>query len=185
MCPDTAVQYKCTSLPAMLLEWYKCTSQILTTFAGICQQVYILKRQWQYKCTSPRQYHKKCLVSIGFTVQYKYLLANGIGGIPNWRGRIYPHKQFCQNLRPPYFFHILLRCCLCNSVFTWAKVFSGQRLNFSAILNLLYHLLFFNLCHACCIVMVVQYVGAIVQQQGGNIQYERVPRRKREFYVPL
>ncbi len=86
-------------------------------------------------------------MSIGLTEQYKYLLANGIGGIPNWRGRIYPHKQFCQNLRPPYFFHILLRCCLCNSVLIWAKVFKGQRFIFSAILNLLYHLLFFNLRH--------------------------------------
>ena len=75
-----------------------------------------------------------------------------------------------------YFFHILLRCCLCNSVLISAKVFSGQRLNFSAILNLLYHLLFLNLCHACCIVMVVQYVGAIVLVVGGYIQYERVTR---------
>ena len=75
-----------------------------------------------------------------------------------------------------YFFHILLRCCLCNSVLIWAKVFRGQRLIFSAILNLLYHLLFFYLRHASCIVMVVLYVGAIELVVGGYIQHERVTR---------
>ena len=83
------------------------------------------------------------------------------GGIAWKRTSLNPHKQFCQNLRH-YFFHILLRCCLCNSVFIWAKVLRGQRFIFNAILNRLYHLLFLILPHNCCIVMVVQYVGAIV-----------------------
>ena len=124
-------------------------------------------------------------MSIGFTEQYKYLLANGIGGIPNWRGRIYPHKQFCQNLRPPYFFlNTLLRCCLCNSIFIWAKVRSGQRWSFSANLNLLYHLLFLILPHNDSLVMVVQYVGAIELVVGGYIQHERVTRVEEGVFHP-
>ena len=88
--------------------------------------------------------------------------------------------------KTPYFFHILLRCCLCNSVLISAKVFSGQRLIFSDTLNLLYHLLFFNLCHACCIVMVVLYVGAIVLVVGGYIQYERVTRiEEGQGFIPV
>ena len=85
-------------------------------------------------------------------------------------------QTILSKFKTPYFFHILLRCCLCNSVFISAKVFSGQRLIFSDTLNLLYHLLFFNLCHAFCIVMVVQYVGAIELVVGGYIQHERVTR---------
>ena len=86
--------------------------------------------------------------------------------------------------KTPYFFHILLRCCLCNSVLIWAKVFSGQRLIFSATLNRLYHLLFFNLRHASCIVMGVLYVGAIELVVGGYIQHERVTRVEEGVFHP-
>ena len=97
------------------------------------------------------------------------------GGVANGVYVISP-QTILSKFKTYFFFHILLRCCLCNSVFISAKVFSGQRLIFSDTLNLLYHLLFFNLCHACCIVMVVLYVGAIVLVVGGYIQYEQVTR---------
>ena len=66
-----------------------------------------------------------------------------------------------------FFLNILLRCCLCSSIFIWAKVKSGQRCNLSANLNRLYHLLLLILPHNCCIVMVVLYVGAIELVVGG------------------
>ena len=83
-----------------------------------------------------------------------------------------------------FFLNILLRCCLCNSIFIWAKVRSGQRWSFSANLNLLYHLLFLILPHNCCIVMVVLYVGAIELVVGGYIQYERVTRVEEGVFHP-
>ena len=86
-------------------------------------------------------------------------------------------QTILSKFKTPYFFlNILLRCCLCNSTFIWAKVRSGQRWSFSANLNLLYHLLFLILPHNDSLVMVVQYVGAIVLVVGGYIQYERVTR---------
>ena len=100
----------------------------------------------------------------------------GLAGVTTSNVRYNTPQTILSKFKTPYFFHTLLRCCLCNSVFISAKVFSGQRLNFSAILNLLYHLLFFNLCHAFCIVMVVQYVGAIELVVGGYIQHEQVTR---------
>ena len=85
-----------------------------------------------------------------------------------------------------FFLNILLRCCLCSSIFIWAKVRRGQRCSFSANLNLLYHLLFFILPHNCCIVMVVLYVGAIVLVVGGYIQYERVTRiEEGQGFIPV
>ena len=81
---------------------------------------------------------------------------------------------------------MLLRCCLCNSTFIWAKVRSGQRWSFSANLNLLYHLLFLILPHNDSLVMVVQYVGAIVLVVGGYIQYERVTRiEEGQGFIPV
>jgi len=97
------------------------------------------------------------------------------GGVANGVYVISP-QTILSKFKTYFFFHILLRCCLCNSVLIWAKVFSGQRLIFSATLNRLYHLLFFNLRHASCIVMVVLYVGAIELVVGGYIQHERVTR---------
>ena len=100
----------------------------------------------------------------------------GVAGVTTSNVRLNTPQTILSKFKTYFFFHILLRCCLCNSVLISAKVFSGQRLIFSDTLNLLYHLLFFNLCHACCIVMVVLYVGAIVLVVGGYIQYERVTR---------
>ena len=96
-------------------------------------------------------------------------------------------QTILSKFKTPYFFlNILLRCCLCNSSFIWAKVRSGQRCSFSANLNLLYHLLLFILPHNCCIVMVVLYVGAIVLVVGGYIQYERVTRiEEGQGFIPV
>ena len=87
-------------------------------------------------------------------IKYFYLLTRAAEGVFARTYCVNTPRKIMLKFKTPYFFHILLRCCLCNSVLIWAKVFSGQRLIFSATLNLLYHLLFFNLCHACCIVMV-------------------------------
>ena len=106
----------------------------------------------------------------------QHIMTWGVAGGMTSVRRCKSPQTILSKFKTYFFFHILLRCCLCNSVLISAKVFSGQRLIFSDTLNLLYHLLFFNLCHACCIVMVVLYVGAIVLVVGGYIQYERVTR---------
>ena len=100
----------------------------------------------------------------------------GVAGVKPSNARNISPRTILLKFKTYFFLNILLRCCLCNSVFIWAKVFRGQRLIFSAILNLLYHLLFLILPHNCCIVMVVLYVGAIELVVGGYIQHERVTR---------
>ena len=106
----------------------------------------------------------------------QHIMTWGVAGVIASVRRCKSPQTILSKFKTYFFFHILLRCCLCNSVLIWAKVLRGQRLIFSAILNLLYHLLFLILPHNCCIVMVVLYVGAIVLVVGGYIQYERVTR---------
>ena len=100
----------------------------------------------------------------------------GLAGGKTSNPRMNTPQTILSKFKTYFFLNILLRCCLCNSTFIWAKVRSGQRWSFSANLNLLYHLLFLILPHNDSFVMVVQYVGAIVLVVGGYIQYERVTR---------
>ncbi len=116
----------------------------------------------QVLITVPRGTIKKC----HYRQEYKYLLSAyqdlGLAGVKPSNARIYTPQTILSKFKTYFLLNILLRCCLCNSIFIWAKVRRGQRCSFSANLNLLYHLLFLILPHNCCIVMVVLYVGAIV-----------------------
>ena len=105
--------------------------------------------------------------------EYKYLLSAyqdlGLAGVTTSNVRYNTPQTILSKFKTYFLLNILLRCCLCSSIFIWAKVRRGQRCSFSANLNLLYHLLFLILPHNCCIVMVVLYVGAIVLVVGGYI----------------
>ena len=141
----------------MCINRYRCSSASPHTF---CQSVQIPR---PIKIVAhPAGLLKKCHTVKSINTYCQHIKTWGVAGVKPRLPRNISPRTILSKFKTYFFLNILLRCCLCNSTFIWAKVRSGQRWSFSANLNLLYHLLFLILPHNDSLVMVIQYVGAIV-----------------------